>query len=676
MKQHRNERARETGDPRDNPPTSGIVRHNSHLQKSKVNRSGIEPGSPWCGQHRKRQWPNPRSIEEEEEEETVVVWPSSRILVKLRERLRGAVLGTQTTALVESRTARAGRGPGGKIPQAPAVTCCESVSAFIGSPAPPNIHGRVRVAAAGKPSPATRHEYFSRRLLPDGPCQCRVRARMRRAPSALLMRRGAVGSPARENRQPFVSFVSLSKALLSNSSTCGKFPPTICAKVTLATKSGLTAIRPHVSRPSVRRGKREILDKTRRPVASSGTIPTCEIREERRRRQSHTAARLWSKRLPVETWILDEPELRRGSDTKGSPAMCGDWPAVIWVQGRRPRLSTGERTMSPLPAPHHDTTHMNILALRVAPYCRRRRKKCAPAQNAAHLCVQTIGDTVAERLACSPPTKSIRVQSPAGSLRIFACENRAGRCRWSAGFLGDLPFPPPLHSSAAPYSPQSPSWALKTSIRNTRTLKVFSWLIIVTKDNKTACPNSSSLVPRIQQVLPHGQEIVPHIALCAGSICQYNATSHVYSHRDPEAGFTCTPITPNRQSGKLEKPIRSRPRFPRESRKSRASGCVMIVQYVGFVQASSRQGLEQIVIMAADIRRDSRTTLRLVSSFLHQLHSSCMPHTTSLHYLITEKSFAITFIRPTSRGGVGWRATGMECGRVWVRIPGKARVLV
>ncbi|KAJ8897667.1 hypothetical protein PR048_003017 [Dryococelus australis] len=38
--------------------------------------------------------------------------------------------------------------------------------------------------------------------------------------------------------------------------------------------------------------------------------------------------------------------------------------------------------------------------------------------------------------------------------RIIASENRAGRCRWSAGFLGDLSSPPPLHSGAAPYSLQ------------------------------------------------------------------------------------------------------------------------------------------------------------------------------------------------------------------------------
>ncbi|KAJ8876983.1 hypothetical protein PR048_021435 [Dryococelus australis] len=36
----------ETGDPRENP-TSGIFRHDSHLQKSGVIRPGIEPGSAW-----------------------------------------------------------------------------------------------------------------------------------------------------------------------------------------------------------------------------------------------------------------------------------------------------------------------------------------------------------------------------------------------------------------------------------------------------------------------------------------------------------------------------------------------------------------------------------------------------------------------------------------------------
>ncbi|KAJ8873981.1 hypothetical protein PR048_024821 [Dryococelus australis] len=38
-----------------------------------------------------------------------------------------------------------------------------------------------------------------------------------------------------------------------------------------------------------------------------------------------------------------------------------------------------------------------------------------------------------------------------GHSRIFASENRAGRCRWQAGFIGDLPFP--LLSGVAPFSP-------------------------------------------------------------------------------------------------------------------------------------------------------------------------------------------------------------------------------
>ncbi|KAJ8865887.1 hypothetical protein PR048_033410 [Dryococelus australis] len=38
--------------------------------------------------------------------------------------------------------------------------------------------------------------------------------------------------------------------------------------------------------------------------------------------------------------------------------------------------------------------------------------------------------------------------------RIVARGKRVGRCRWSVGFLGDLPFPPPLHSGAASYSPR------------------------------------------------------------------------------------------------------------------------------------------------------------------------------------------------------------------------------
>ncbi|KAJ8890466.1 hypothetical protein PR048_009975 [Dryococelus australis] len=47
MECHRNARAGEKGDFRENPPTSGIVRHNSHMGKSGATPPGIEPDSPW-----------------------------------------------------------------------------------------------------------------------------------------------------------------------------------------------------------------------------------------------------------------------------------------------------------------------------------------------------------------------------------------------------------------------------------------------------------------------------------------------------------------------------------------------------------------------------------------------------------------------------------------------------
>ncbi|KAJ8888085.1 hypothetical protein PR048_007572 [Dryococelus australis] len=54
-----------------------------------------------------------------------------------------------------------------------------------------------------------------------------------------------------------------------------------------------------------------------------------------------------------------------------------------------------------------------------------------------------------DRINYSPPTYSRWSHS-----RVFACGNRAGRSRWLASFLGDLPSHPLLHSGAAPYSPR------------------------------------------------------------------------------------------------------------------------------------------------------------------------------------------------------------------------------
>ncbi|KAJ8874158.1 hypothetical protein PR048_025000 [Dryococelus australis] len=93
-----------------------------------------------------------------------------------------------------------------------------------------------------------------------------------------------------------------------------------------------------------------------------------------------------------------------------------------------------------------DRTVIKTQALKI-----RVRRFSTTATRSAPTSISTWA-TVAEWLDCSPPTEANRVQCAAGSLRIFASGNHAGRCRWSADFLGDFPFtPPPLFIPALLY---------------------------------------------------------------------------------------------------------------------------------------------------------------------------------------------------------------------------------
>ncbi|KAJ8880035.1 hypothetical protein PR048_020657 [Dryococelus australis] len=74
------------------------------------------------------------------------------------------------------------------------------------------------------------------------------------------------------------------------------------------------------------------------------------------------------------------------------------------------------------------------------------------------------GAAVVECLVRSLPTKANRVQSSPGHSWIYSCGNRAVRCRCSAGFLGDFLLTLPFPSATAPYSSQSLSSALRTSL--------------------------------------------------------------------------------------------------------------------------------------------------------------------------------------------------------------------
>ncbi|KAJ8884385.1 hypothetical protein PR048_016242 [Dryococelus australis] len=64
---------------------------------------------------------------------------------------------------------------------------------------------------------------------------------------------------------------------------------------------------------------------------------------------------------------------------------------------------------------------------------------------------EATGVDVSDFTARLPPRRTGFNPRP-GHSRIFACENCAGRCLWSGGFLGNL-SPPPLHSDFAPFSP-------------------------------------------------------------------------------------------------------------------------------------------------------------------------------------------------------------------------------
>ncbi|KAJ8879621.1 hypothetical protein PR048_020229 [Dryococelus australis] len=66
-------------------------------------------------------------------------------------------------------------------------------------------------------------------------------------------------------------------------------------------------------------------------------------------------------------------------------------------------------------------------------------------------CILGRGGLVVRLLALIPPHQT-GFDSRRGRIQIFAFGNCAGRCRGSEGFLGNLLFPLPLHSDAAPYS--------------------------------------------------------------------------------------------------------------------------------------------------------------------------------------------------------------------------------
>ncbi|KAJ8894896.1 hypothetical protein PR048_000203 [Dryococelus australis] len=191
--------------------------------------------------------------------------------------------------------------------------------------------------------------------------------------------------------------------------------------------------------------------KIRRSTASSGTIPTCE-----------------------------NPKATRPGFEPGSP----------WWEGEQSNLYT---TTAPTQAERRNFCIGRIGKESAMAFVRN------PTQHSPGVITENHGEpksgwpnqesnpdppecesraTVAELLPCSPPPRAIRIRSPAGSLRIFACGNRAGRCRCSEGFIGDLPFPPLPFIPALLHTHLShPTPALKTSML--RAVKISSLIQLI-----------------------------------------------------------------------------------------------------------------------------------------------------------------------------------------------------
>ncbi|KAJ8882046.1 hypothetical protein PR048_018534 [Dryococelus australis] len=122
------------------------------------------------------------------------------------------------------------------------------------------------------------------------------------------------------------------------------------------------------------------------------------------------------------------------------------------IESGSPRWEANRLTVQP-PRPRVQAVQPDLLPTQSAKYSGLYSDSCTGARA-----------TVAERLACSPPTKANRVQSAAGSLPDFRKWESCRTIPLVGGlFSGISRFSPPFHSGAAPHSSQSPTSALKTS---------------------------------------------------------------------------------------------------------------------------------------------------------------------------------------------------------------------
>ncbi|KAJ8873410.1 hypothetical protein PR048_024226 [Dryococelus australis] len=272
MEQRRDERAEETGDPRgEDPPTNGIVRHDSHMRKSGVIRPRIEPGSSNASEKLARM---DYSLHERMRDSHGDVYPQT-----LPRQWRGAAV-RQGTQLASRRA----RGIYVNIREplvAPSPQRKGGARDFQGIPwdrrdhisapsCPPSTTTLTLRLSVSPLLTASCNSFGERRCLEVTPAHCHVdctRYRIRRfwnsAPLYLLEQCAALSSAALDWW-----------ALLHHCVGSGlQVSEEIWAALNIDV---LRVDEGEVSAGMQYRGRRESTEKTRRPAAYSGTIPTCE----------------------------------------------------------------------------------------------------------------------------------------------------------------------------------------------------------------------------------------------------------------------------------------------------------------------------------------------------------------------------------------------------------------
>ncbi|KAJ8871195.1 hypothetical protein PR048_027501 [Dryococelus australis] len=141
--------------------------------------------------------------------------------------------------------------------------------------------------------------------------------------------------------------------------------------------------------------------------------------------------------------VLDDVP-QRHADELADPAREGDRPE----DRQEPRQEEGQRQDQLLHDARLDHFQQGEVELAV-------RFGQGVRVHAEHARSDGVGGEPGHQSARLPPRRTGFNARP-GHFRVFACGNRAGRCRWSASFIWDVPLISPFNSGAAPYTPQSP----------------------------------------------------------------------------------------------------------------------------------------------------------------------------------------------------------------------------